>query len=161
VSAVSFEGNCDSGLATEEANSMDAEEQVRVLLDLVKYETTTINTLWNFFLTISLGIAGWFAAAGRERLQLLTFRSRMIIAGGYGLFALINAMSLNTHYLIVRSFLTDLQPIWPAAMPDAKSTADAIRPFAAPFLGLPISIVIQIVVGILVCLLILLFGRES
>jgi len=134
---------------------MSADEQVRVLLDLVKYETTTINTLWNFFLTISLAVAGWFAAAGQDRLKLLNMRSRLVIGLGYAGFTFANVFSLNAHYVIFDSFLTDLQPLWPTAMPDAKNTADAIKP-----IGLPISIVIQLIVGILIGLLILFFGRE-
>jgi hypothetical protein len=148
--------------------SMNADQeairQLTTLLNLVQNQASTINTLWNFYITVSLAIAGWFAAAGRERVELLQIPSRIVIVVAFAAFTWVNIFSLSANYGLLDSFLADVQRLLPRAMPDAPHTADALVPiclFVWSGFGVPISLLVELVVWILISLLILFFGRKS
>jgi hypothetical protein len=142
---------------------MTVDQQLSTLLDLVKYEGTIINTLWNFYITVALAITGWFAAAGRDRLEFLGTPSRLVITAGFAAFTGVNILSLSRNYGILDSFLADVQLLLPKAMPDALQTASTLKPLSLWVwrgLGVPVSIIVELVVWILISLLILFFGRQ-
>jgi hypothetical protein len=143
---------------------MTVDQQVSTLLDLVKYEGTVINTLWNFYITVALAITGWIAAAGRDRLEFLGTPSRIVIMAAFAAFTGVNILSISWNYGIIDSFLGDVHSLLSKAMPDAGQTAKALKPVSFKQwhgLGLTISIIVELVVWALISLLILFFGRRA
>jgi hypothetical protein len=118
--------------------------------------------LWNFYITVALAITGWFAAAGRDRLEFLGTPSRIVISIGFAAFTGINIFSLIWNYNLLNSFLTDVHSLLRKnVMPDATETKMVLKPLSTLDIwgGIPVSIIIEAIVGILISLLILFFGR--
>jgi FtsH-binding integral membrane protein len=139
-------------------------DELKILLDLVKHQASTVNTLWGFYITVSLAVAGWFAAAGKEKLALLRMPSRVVIAVAFGAFTLINAFSLSASYSVLDRIFADAQGLMPTLMPHSARTAAVLSPMSIITLGdlgFPVSIFVQLVIGFLVCALVLFFGRET
>jgi hypothetical protein len=68
------------------------------------------------------------------------------------------------NYGIINSFLADIQSLLLKAMPDARYTADTLKPLFLLVwcgVGVPLSIIVEFLVWILVSLLILFFGRRA
>jgi hypothetical protein len=143
---------------------MSIDQQLTTLLDLIKYEGTVINTLWNFYITVALAITGWFAAACRDRLEFLGTSSRVIITMGFSAFTWVNIFSLSWNYGLLDSFLEDADSLLLRAMPNASQTAETLKPLSLLTwggLGVPISLIVESVIWILIALLILFFGRRA
>ena len=137
-------------------------EQLKVLVDLAKFEATTVNTLWNFYITVALAISSWFAAAGKDRLALLMPWSRGVICAGFAAFTLISLLSLAQNYGTLAAVLGDTERAMAMAMPGAEATREAMQPTVLYRLGryvLTVSMVIELVVSLMVGALILRFGR--
>jgi hypothetical protein len=144
--------------------NLEAAQQLTTLIDLVKHQASTINTLWNFYITVSLAVAGWFAAAGRERVELLHMSSRIVIVAAFTAFTWVNIFSLGANYGLLDSFLTDIHQLLPKVMPNAPNTAGALGPvslFIWRGFGVPVSLIVEFVIWVLISLLILFFGRGT
>lgn len=139
-------------------------EELKTLLDLIKFEATTINTIWSFYITAAVAVAGWIASAGKDRAGLMSDQSRIIIATAFGAFTAINALSLSWNYGHIDAFLRDASKLMPTVMSRSPETAKALVPLSDWYWGeyaISKAIGIEIFTGALVCLLILRFGKAA
>jgi hypothetical protein len=143
------------------AGAANRVDELKILLDLAKQEATTVNTIWTFYFTVALGIAGWFAAAGKDRLSVMSMPSRLTIAAAFLAFVVVNWLSLFFNYNLLDSFLTDIHGLLPDAMPHATATAKMLQPVSDYCLFdhcLPISLLVQPAVSAAVIGLLLRLG---
>jgi hypothetical protein len=141
-------------------------EQFKVLLDMAKFHATLIITVWNFYLTVTLVIVGWFITAGQEKINLAGRNSRLIIALAFAAFTVVNVVTLCSHYSDMDAWIGDTKAMMPKLMPNAVHAFEHLKTYGVTHIGslnidMPSTVVVQIVVAVFVCWLIMSFGRKA